>query len=53
MIRQIHAREQLARERAVRHWQRVGIAIGAVIVAPFVVAAIIRFWAFSVAWIAA
>jgi hypothetical protein len=52
MIRRVHARQQLAQERIVRHRWRVAAVAGAVIFAPLAVAAVLRMWGFALAWIA-
>jgi hypothetical protein len=52
MMRRVNARLQLQQEKALRHWKHVAIAAGVIVMAPLVVAAILRMWGFALAWIA-
>jgi hypothetical protein len=53
MIRRVNARLQLQQEKIFRHWKHVAIGALVVVFAPLIVAAVLRLWGASLAWIAA
>jgi hypothetical protein len=53
MMRRVNARLQLQQEKIFRHWKHVGIVALVVVFAPLIVAAVLRLWGASLAWIAA
>jgi hypothetical protein len=52
MLRRVHARERLEKERITRRWAHAAIIAAVVILAPVVVAVVLRLWGASLAWIA-
>ena len=52
MIRRVNARLQLQQEKIFRHWKHVAIVALVVVFAPLIVAAVLRLWGASLAWIA-
>jgi len=52
MMRRLNARLQLQQEKIFRHWKHVAIGALVVVFAPLIVAAVLRLWGASLAWIA-
>jgi hypothetical protein len=52
MMRRVNARLQLQQDKIFRHWKHVAIGALVVVFAPLIVAAVLRLWGASLAWIA-